>query len=597
MHLSLVLVAAAVALFAVFPLTDTDIWWHLACARDWVTTWTPVREPVVNVHEYFQQMVAFVYDIGEAPLLVAFKAFLWGLVFVLFLLPSMRGFNLNKENAVESSGEISPVTFAGIAVVLFIFRYQFEMRPVLLSMLFLGIYWNVLPWLFYGWRERKMERSSVSKKFHHVFHLTFRDVTSLYKFLGVLLVLFIQWIWCKCQGLYVLGLVLAFGFFSYSLWFRRWVRFGKVRQWNGTRIPLKTIAWQLLFVILLFAMPFFHHDGLNLIPYPFELLDRLLGLSPSAIIFSNEIAENRSPITLLLNGENVLQSALMLVFCVAGIVLAIVRWYLQPSPDSSWQLSWQTNERVEAIFTRRLLPSWLFITAILALVAERNFVLFLPVFVAIVVHFSMRPSTSSSKLRNTSLKIKNTGLKLKKHLAEKSRKIGSKLKLKGKLAQKTRNLGHSFSPLLTSEFLLAAVVLAFVLGHWSKSLSSYDSMIAYQRVPVGAARWMMENPHPGRLFNDDRAGGYLAFMNPLDSIYIDGRFILKTADFFERYLTYATMPRLFLVDADSQDIDRVVLPLRYYARWDKLLATLDSSEKWHVAYRDSLFVVMDRTQH
>jgi hypothetical protein len=49
------------------------------------------------------------------------------------------------------------------------------------------------------------------------------------------------------------------------------------------------------------------------------------------------------------------------------------------------------------------------------------------------------------------------------------------------------------------------------------------------------------------------------------------------------------------VDADSQDIDRVVLPLRYYARWDKLLATLDSSEKWHVAYRDSLFVVMDRT--
>ena len=81
------------SLFAVFPLTDTDIWWHLACARDWVTTWTPVREPVVNVHEYFQQMVAFVYDIGEAPLLVAFKAFLWGLVFLLFLLPSMRGFN------------------------------------------------------------------------------------------------------------------------------------------------------------------------------------------------------------------------------------------------------------------------------------------------------------------------------------------------------------------------------------------------------------------------------------------------------------------------------------------------------------------------
>ena len=72
MRLPLILVPIAVILFAIFPLTDTDILWHLACAREWVTTWTPVREPVVNVHEYFQQIVAFVYDIGDAPLLVAF---------------------------------------------------------------------------------------------------------------------------------------------------------------------------------------------------------------------------------------------------------------------------------------------------------------------------------------------------------------------------------------------------------------------------------------------------------------------------------------------------------------------------------------------
>lgn len=588
----LILVPVAVALFAIFPLTDTDIWWHLACAREWVTTWTPVREPVVNVHEYFQQMVAFVYDIGGAPFLVAFKALLWGVVFMLFLLP-----------LIKKNQQFPTITFAGIVVLLFVFRYQLEIRPVLLSMLFLGVYWNVLPWLFYGWREdRKADRRADPKKFHHVFHLTFRDVTRLYKFLGVLLVLFIQWVWCKCQGLYILGIILAYGFFSYSLWFRRWVNFGKVRQWNGVRILFKTVAWQTLLVILLFAMPFLHHDGFNLIPYPFELFDRLLGLSPSATVFASEIAENRSPITLLLNGENVLQSALMLVFSVMGIVLAAVRWHLEPSPDASWQLSWQTKERVEAIFNRRLLPSWLFITAILSLIAERNFVLFLPVFVAVVVHFSVQPSCSSQKFKNTSLKLKNTSLKLKnsslklkKHLAEKSRKLGSKLKLKGKLAEKTRNLSTTLSPLLTSELLLSAVVLAFVLGLWGKSLSSYDSMIAYQRVPVGAAHWMMENPHPGRLFNDDRSGGYLAYMNPLDSTYIDGRFILKTADFFERYLTYAIMPKLFLVDADSLDIDRVVLPLRYYARWDKLIETLDSSEKWHVAYRDSLFVVMDRT--
>ena len=87
-----------------------------------------------------------------------------------------------------------------------------------------------------------------------------------------------------------------------------------------------------------------------------------------------------------------------------------------------------------------------------------------------------------------------------------------------------------------------------------------------------------------------------AFVNPSDSTYIDGRFILKTAEFFERYLRYANSPREFLRDAESQNMDRVVLPLRYYARWNKLLAALDSAENWHVVYQDMFFVVMDRTE-
>ena len=155
--------------FALFPLTDTDIWWHLACARDWVTPWTPVREPVVNIHEYFQNLVAFVYGLGGAPFLVAFKALLWGAVFALFLRGSFKNW----------AG-----VFLGI-VLAFIFRYQFEIRPVVLSLLFLGIYWNVLPWLVKGgfsW-QRKIAVA-----------------------LGLCLV---QWIWCKCQGLYILGPLFA----------------------------------------------------------------------------------------------------------------------------------------------------------------------------------------------------------------------------------------------------------------------------------------------------------------------------------------------------------------------------------------------------
>ena len=159
-------IGAVTALFAVFPLTDTDIWWHLACAREWVTTWTPVRGPVVNVHEYFQQVVAFVYNVGGASLLVTFKAVLWGLVFALFLWPlnvansrinviaNAQGTNaanfVNKVIANPVGVKQSIMRFALFAVLLFIFRFQFEIRPVLFSLLFLGVYWNVLPRLFAG---------------------------------------------------------------------------------------------------------------------------------------------------------------------------------------------------------------------------------------------------------------------------------------------------------------------------------------------------------------------------------------------------------------------------------------------------------------
>ena len=468
-------IAAFVILFAIFPLTDTDIWWHLACAREWVTTWTPVRTPVVNVHEYFQWAVGFVYGLGGAPLLVAFKAILWGAVFALFL------------------RRRSASAFLALTIIpLFALRFHFELRPVLFSLLFLGIFWNVLPRLFASSR-----------------------LTPVNTILAIL-VLAIQWTWCKTQGLYILGPLFAVLVLAAGIWNSRRV---------GDKLSRKALVLRITFVVALFAMPFLHKEGMNLFLYPFGLLDRLLGLSLSASVFASEIAENRSPFTLLMAGENALECVLMILLCVAGLGLVIWRLYKARRPD--------------------VLNISLLVTAILALVAERNFVLFLPVLLAMFPDFSKR-----SKLA-TSFHIPH----------------------------------HS----------LALVFLAFILGLWARSLSAYDySMVAYQRVPVDAAGWMQKHPHTGKLFNDDRAGGYLALMNPADSIYIDGRFILKTADFFERYLNYAKDPALFMHDADSLGVDRALFPLQYYARWDALMQALQQDSRWHLAYRDEYFAVFDK---
>ena len=468
-------IAIFVILLAIFPLTDTDIWWHLACAREWVTTWTPVRTPVVNVHEYFQLVVGFVYGLGGAPLLVAFKALLWGIVFWLFLRRSASAF------------------LALTIILLFIFRYQFEVRPVLFSLLFLGVYWNAIPWLAKEWRESRFGIKRIA---------------------CATLILAVQWIWCKCQGLYVLGPIFATLVLGASL----------LESKKQGRLCAKFAVSQVAFVLFLWIMPFLHREGLLLFLYPFGLLDRLLGLTQSAAVFASQIAENRSPITLLMTGENSFVSTAMIVLSLVGIILAGMNW-------------------------RSVKSLWMLAMAILALVAERNFVLFLPVLLGMLPTSSKQPKVATSFL----------------------------------------------IPHISFRTVCNLLPTLFILGLWARSLSAYDySMVAYQRVPVHAAEWMAKNPHSGRLFNDDRAGGYLALMNPADSIYIDGRFILKTADFFERYLNYAEDPALFMHDADSLGIDRALFPLQYYARWDKLMLALDRDSRWHQAYRDEYFAVFDK---
>ena len=480
--LRFLIVPLAVSLFAIFPLTDTDIWWHLACAREWVTTWTPVRTPILNVHEYFQQVVGFVYALGGAPLLVAFKALLWGGVFALFLFPLRR-----------TSLDWRAVAFA--VVVLFLLRFQFEIRPVVFSMLFLGIFWNLLPRLF--------------------------DFPKRNAVLVAVLLLCLQWLWCRFQGLYVLGplvtgVCILFWFFA-----------------QGRNAGHRAKLFYAGFWLLLCAMPLLHEDGLALFVYPFGLLDRLLGLSESAAVFASGIAENRSLLALVALRENLVASAVASVLAMASIILCVRRFV--------------------AAVRRRAWPDWhatsahavLAATAFLALVAERNVALFLPVFACFVLGSAWGCAPVCRACR-------------------------------------------------FCRYVPAAAIF-LVLGFWCRSLMPYDAtMVARSRVPVAAAQWMKAHPHAGRLFNDDRAGGYLAFVNPGDSIYLDGRFILKTADFFSRYLGYAGNPDAFMHDMDSLGVDRALFPLRYYARWDAVVDALSRSGRWTLEYVDNDFVVFDR---
>lgn len=527
-----------VALFSFFPLTDTDIWWHLACAREWVSTWTAVRTPVVNVHELFQKSVAFVYEWGGAGLLVIFKSLLWGIVFLLFM------------RAGSKKRDIPWIRLAVTCALLFLFRYQFEIRPVIFSLLFLGIYWNVLPYIFQ--RKKGIAAKQIAL---------------------CLVLLLIQWGWCKCQGLFIFGPLFASAAFVVT-----------VLKAKNSGENIKNLLPRGLLPLAMFAMPFLHREGLSLFLYPYGLLDRLLGLSQSASVFASEIAENRSPVTLLLAGENTLVSFGMVFLAIVSIGHELLRILIL------------RKEFLQDDACGILRHIMLLVTAILSLVAERNFVLFLPVFTALWLGPWRILRLGCKTIPSVSVGVPSAAADTLETVSE-HRVITTSVPESGRPAFR----------------ILFFVFIAFLLGLWIRSLLAYDrSMVAYQRVPVTAAEWMKVHPHCGRLFNDDRAGGYLAFVNPKDSTYIDGRFILKTAEFFERYLLFSREPDSFMEYAVENQIDRVILPIRYYARWESLVAvllgngiagemdleTVKSPDKtsyvWRLVYHDEFYVVIDR---
>ena len=150
------------------------------------------------------------------------------------------------------------------------------------------------------------------------------------------------------------------------------------------------------------------------------------------------------------------------------------------------------------------------------------------------------------------------------------------------------------SPVSRAAVFISIALAAFALCFWVRSLAAYTSAVSGERVPVRAAEWCAAHPHPGKLFNDDRAGGYLSWKNPGEKTFIDGRFILRSAQFFERYLNYASAPDSFIADADSLDIGRAVLPLRYYAKWGRLIPELLKTDRWHIVYRDEFYTVLDK---
>ena len=262
------LVFAAVALGAFVvslgPISDGDIYWHLAAGREMLHqralprvdpfTLSAAGRPWIDVHWLFQLGAFALYVVsGFAGLAVAKAALVAGGAMIL-------------TRMAERSGGALARDLCAVAVVggLILDRHLVPMRPVLVTLVLLAVF-------LLGLERLRAQREPA-------------------RWPWVVLPL-AQVVWCNCQGLAPLGPALALMYLAGA-----WLSSRGIRRWpfaDEAASSVRPLAIVLgLCVLASFATPY----GLDAVALPLRLLGRI---TPGrANIFSNAVAENIPPFVL-----------------------------------------------------------------------------------------------------------------------------------------------------------------------------------------------------------------------------------------------------------------------------------------------------------
>lgn len=247
---------------------DGDIWWHLAAGREMLRTRSLLQSdpfslsaagrPWVDVHWLFQLAVYGLYRLGG----------LSALVFAKSLVIASGATCLFAAVARGSSRRAEGLFVVAILLALFSVREQLQLRPVVVTLLFLAVFFVQL--------ERFCARPEPSRLF---------------------LLPLVQVVWANTQGLFLLGpgLVAAYllGVVSWSRWGKRsWFPFApEVHRAEQAQRAARALLVALSCCSLACLFTPFGVDGLSL---PSHLLGRLVPTGSN--VFSANVAENVPPL-------------------------------------------------------------------------------------------------------------------------------------------------------------------------------------------------------------------------------------------------------------------------------------------------------------
>lgn len=483
-----VIVCAALAAWVVyFPLTNTDIWWHLAAGREMVRrkaflytdtfAYSSSETGWIDVHWFFQLVVYFLHSVGGVALLV------WTKILAVFVAVIVISY-------AQKDKWCRFFTASLMVVLLYHARYLVLMRPILITIMAMVLYITVL------------ERYSTARN---------RRV--------LLWLIPVQLVWTNSQGLFILGPVIL-GCYWLGELIKTLLGRSDGLQNRGTFGSHVNLTVALLVIVLsTLVNPY----GIQGALFPFKLFERI---DPSyANIYSRNISENIP----LMSLEGLDRRYMYVVFAVTAI--ALIGFVLNRK-----KVRWSHVLLTLAFFS-------------LAYMAKRN----------ILLYFVVVAPVLAANLADIRIAVSRRNLR------------------------KGRVLHLTVSGILMALIAHSAYSHARVVGHYPSR-----TMVSPFRVPRKAVEFLQKNPAPGALFNTVRYGGYLIWkLYPSREVFIDGRLIIRSAEFFAGYLAVCSNPEEnFPALARRFAITHVLLPTAVYQQCMPLVKFLYEHEQWKVVYAD-----------
>ena len=264
--------ALLTAFFVYFPITDSDVFWHLAAGKEIVTdkhflfsdpfAYTLVSPAWIDLHWLFQLLCYGLYRIGAERALLIFKLLCVACTTILLCLTR------RQKRYVIFCALLTPLLFYEV-------RYLVDVRPVLVTMLFTALY------VFLFEHARSTGKNRV-----------------------IVWCIPLQIIWTNCQGLYPIGLFIIGAYWIESA-------AGFLRRKRGR--PVLHMAVMAASAAACCINPY----GVSGLLLPFRLFSRIF--PGPANIYSLNISEN-VPLFSLTGFETAYRAAVLLT---AAAVVAL----------------------------------------------------------------------------------------------------------------------------------------------------------------------------------------------------------------------------------------------------------------------------------